>query len=43
MNPSLYEIFIAFLDEVFYPGYADSLDAESLNFEFNQFSQNYSN
>jgi hypothetical protein len=39
---SLTEIFIEFIDQIYYPGYSAELDPDQYQFEFNQFSSNYS-
>lgn len=39
---SITEIFIEFMDQMYYPGYTAELDPGRYQFEFNLFSSNYS-
>ena len=39
---SLTEIFIEFINQVYYPGYAEQMSPEQFAHEFSQFSESYS-
>lgn len=39
---ALTEMFIEFIDQIYYSGYSNDLSPDQFQFEFNQFSSNYS-